>query len=70
MIEPRSAQDDIESDMPQVHQAVGMLSARLDISCTEALSELRDHAARTHLSVLDVALDVINHLGPVVRSSH
>lgn len=43
----------------EVHQATGMLSAQLDITCDHALIRLRGHAFSQDRPLLDVARDVL-----------
>ncbi|MEU4206234.1 ANTAR domain-containing protein [Streptomyces sp. NPDC045470] len=45
----------------EVHQATGMLSAQLHISCAQALIRLRSHAFSHNRSLLTTARDVLHH---------
>ncbi|MFZ3599297.1 ANTAR domain-containing protein [Streptomyces sp. BH104] len=45
----------------EVHQATGMLSAQLNISCAQALIRLRSHAFSHDHSLLATARDVLGH---------
>ncbi len=47
------------SDRLVVHQATGMISARLDVSTTDALASLRAAAFRSGRSIHAVAVDVV-----------
>jgi AmiR/NasT family two-component response regulator len=43
----------------ELHQATGMLIARLDVSATDAAARLRAHAASTRRPLIDVSRDII-----------
>jgi hypothetical protein len=43
----------------EVHQATGIVTVQLDVSCTEALALLRDYAAHSHRELIEVACDVL-----------
>jgi AmiR/NasT family two-component response regulator len=43
----------------EVHQAVGMMIQRFDITAFEALARLRDHAVHTRRRLIDVADEYI-----------
>ena len=59
MTETHAVSDRVDPTLVKIYQAAGMLSVQLDTSCDRALRHLLDHAARTHRSVTDVALDVL-----------
>ncbi|MFE7036382.1 ANTAR domain-containing protein [Streptomyces sp. NPDC057621] len=45
----------------EVHQATGMLSTQLDITCAQALVLLRAHAFSQNRSILACARDILHH---------
>ena len=59
--------DDTWTFRAVVHQATGMISARLGITLVEALSRLRALAFGTERSLYDIARDVVERRIEVLR---
>lgn len=63
----RDAPDEVLHYPPEVHQAEGALSARLDIDIDAGVQVLRDRATARGITVLCAALEVLDRVPPQDR---